>query len=418
MFATPSESSPPTRENGQLGCRDNNNYLSGIAVAMKWWEILALEELLPVLHKRLHSTVMDIVDIIVSVQMLDPGSVEYARITHCQLIPHERVTELLRQLIIVSAEKDALTRDAPDGPPSEEFTQLCKAIREVGETDVAEQLEAKIQQCKKTGSPEKLVKCRLLKSRVVGCLEESIEEVCEMYHQVAENERVVLLTAEERKQKCLAKYSQYLQSLCRQRCRRSDMSCAADEFMQEDARKAYISMQALSQREALRAARAYKQKGKGKVTELEEAPDDQRSFPLENPSQLLTAPQQNRRARRSNGASATEGSSGKCAAIREPCKTMIMADAGRGKTMLCRRVMADFAYKERDDAATAAEDLRHQFDFVIPICVQEEDSLSTTSWSDFLGFDQLGLTSVLKEKEREIVLEHLSANSNRGTAHH
>ena len=204
----------------------------------------------------------------------------------------------------------------------------------------------------------------------------------------------------------IERYKIHLKKQCEVQSRHASMAPT-----QESVEDTFVSMTAMTEREALRLS---VQRSKGNRAQpgpsasafLADLADDSKcSFELHNPLQLLMKDPKSgaQPARSASSNSRGASSSGQKVKLLKRC--MLMSGAGKGKTMACRRVMADYSSDEAPGL------MQEHFDFVIPISCRDTDRVSTSVWTEFLGLDHHALD--ITSDEREEVLRYLSANSER-----
>ncbi|XP_065186368.1 uncharacterized protein LOC135817170 [Sycon ciliatum] len=394
---------------------------------IRYHDILALQSQKERLQAYLHADVLLIFDHLVHAWVFQ-GTAEYVAIKQ-HLSQYDQLTELLR--LLIEHEHDSSSHTDSQADDRNVFKILCNVLRILQHHSIADQLEISSRRYRRDGSPEQASQCELAKRRMTYT-----EAICWAHDQV---QRVSQQNGGDPRQQNgggsrqqnghgysnqhyhmdssgggdpVEGFRSHLQKRCAVESRRTNMAQA-----KENAGDTYISMMVMSQREALRlAARRGKRKAGRSAASVFLADNmdatNTDSFELRDPVQLLLKrdPTSHLEQSQCNGQSnVLDSKDTAVAAPKEPIQLlkscMLMSAAGKGKTMACRRVMADYANTKTSSI------LRSQFDFVIPISCRDTERVSTDCWSKFLGLDHSALH--LTTTEREEVLRYLSAHSDR-----
>eukprot|EP00117_Sycon_ciliatum_P011473 scpid14109/ scgid12940/ len=396
---------------------------------IRYHDILALQSQKERLQAYLHADVLLIFDHLVHAWVFQ-GTAEYVAIKQ-HLSQYDQLTELLR--LLIEHEHDSSSHTDSQADDRNVFKILCNVLRILQHHSIADQLEISSRRYRRDGSPEQASQCELAKRRMTYT-----EAICWAHDQVQRvsqqnggdprqqngggprqqndhgysNQHYHMDSSASGGSDPVERFRSHLQKRCAVESRRTTMAQA-----KENAGDTYISMMVMSQREALRlAARRGKRKAGRSAASVFLADNmdttNTDSFELRDPVQLLLKrdPTSHLEQTQCNGRSnVLDSKDTAVAAPKEPIQLlkscMLMSAAGKGKTMACRRVMADYANTKTSSI------LRSQFDFVIPISCRGTERVSTDCWSKFLGLDHSALH--LTTTEREEVLRYLSAHSDR-----
>ncbi|XP_065176151.1 uncharacterized protein LOC135805956 [Sycon ciliatum] len=208
---------------------------------------------------------------------------------------------------------------------------------------------------------------------------------------------------------CVERYHTLLLSLCHAECERTDAlhtlgGCTFEYVCMQAVRPRDTDCQRAQHRgylQSLALARAHQ------AQQQKQEHESDILFSLDDPSVLLTGSVEQQQQQPVSGQAAI--SSATTTAARDlpagvPCKTIVVGESGKGKTMLCQRVLFDFLHGARTR-------LRDRFDYIIPISIRESNSLSTSDPDAFLGLNHPALA--FNEQERQAVKQHLAENSSR-----
>ncbi|XP_065186591.1 uncharacterized protein LOC135817350 [Sycon ciliatum] len=352
---------------------------------LQWYEILALQFREKELQRVLHADVMLVFDHLVNAGVFE-GTREYVEIKQ-HSTQYQQVSEILRLLV---------AKKTSDSFQSENvFDAFCKAVLAVEQPAMAEMLQKERERCIAEECEETASKCDLARPRIPYTAA------------MAWIENAILKGRYHGDKSPIERYKIHLKKQCEVQSRHASMAPT-----QESVEDTFVSMTAMTEREALRLS---VQRSKGNRAQpgpsasefLADLADDSKcSFELHNPLQLLMKDPKSdaQPARSASSNSRGASSSGQKVKLLKRC--MLMSGAGKGKTMAYRRVMADYSGDEHAPGL-----MQEHFDFVIPISCRDTDRVSTSEWTEFLGLDHHALD--ITSDEREEVLRYLSANSER-----
>ena len=367
--------------------------------------VLALDHSLSSLKDSLKHHVKDILDHLGQYRVLDMQGEDRERIEK-QLTTHQQVEEMLRYLVRVDTGTSSnrhLTKDV--------FEIFCDVLRDIDGgnlADVASDLRV-LEKAINDGnySQQDADGCELLKKLTESCTEP--------------HRRIV------------HKYTKHVRDLCQMACQQSDLTHG---FNDGDVQEMFVSLEVLSQdqmwsmsaahieqyaatvygvsRQAARGNRdgraisVLRALGGGREGGSGRGGIRSSCHCLEAPSQLFL------RNGFDKGGETPAGQGTAPAWNNRATKCMIIGGAGKGKTMLCRRAVADFVEHtspsfQQDSFHPQHISLSAKFEFVIHVECRDSEIINSSDWSEFLGLHHPSLG--FSKEERECVLKYLRENS-------